>query len=114
MEKILILLAALWITPAGAACFDGAVCGYYVIVASLPAPNDYFPDEATRIVRENAAACRLPVTNDFSSKFAFRPGYIAFIVGEGAPMSRSIADIALRDAKKCRDAYIKAGNEPGE
>lgn len=103
--------------PLGGAQANTLNSGWWVILGSVPAPdNSYTPRVEAAVRRAEAAArrCGLQPYQDFSSKFrGFVPGYAVVVVGAFSSQSR--ARSVLAQARRCvPDAYIKRGVYAGE
>ena len=91
--------------------------GWWVVVGSVPSPDNTITAESEVAVGRIAVAarrCGLDPFEDFSSKFSnFKAGYLVVVVG--AYGSKAVAEEALAKAKECLpDAYLKQGSYAGE
>lgn len=91
--------------------------GWWVVLGSVPSPdNNFTPQVETAVRRIESAArrCGLSPFQDLSSKFQnFASGYAVVVVG--AYSSKARADQVLVKAKRCLPgAYIKSGSYAGE
>lgn len=103
--------------PLGGAQADTLNSGWWVVLGSIPTPNNSFTPRVEAGVRRAEAAarrCGLQPYQDFSSKFrGFVPGYAVVVVGAFSSQSR--ARSVLAQARRCvPDAYIKRGAYAGE
>ena len=85
--------------------------GYWVVIGNLP--QDDIDPAAQSAIEARASKCGFEAFNDFSSKFGFKPGYIAFVLGAYA--TRAEANAVLGRVRRCvPDAYVKQGAYSGE
>lgn len=91
--------------------------GWWVVVGSVPSPDNTITAESEVAVGRIAVAarrCGLDPFEHFSSKFSnFKAGYLVVVVG--AYGSKAVAEEVLAKAKECLpDAYLKQGSYAGE
>jgi hypothetical protein len=85
--------------------------GYWVIIGNLP--QDDIDPAAQEEIQSQASQCGFEAFNDFSFKFGFKPGYIAFVLGAYA--TKAEANAVLKSVRRCvPDAYVKQGAYSGE
>lgn len=85
--------------------------GYWVVIGNLP--QDDIDPAAQSAIEAQASRCGFAAFNDFSAKFGFKPGYIAFVLGAYA--TKAQANAVLKRVRRCvPDAYVKQGAYSGE
>ncbi len=111
------LAACLAATPAIVTADARSNSGWWVVLGSVPTPDNNFTPQveaAVRRIEASARRCGMQVLQDFSSKFSnFAQGYT--VVVAGAYGSKASANQALVKARRCVPAaYIKQGSYAGE